>query len=300
MPRLSRFGFRDLTPVNQALINAIRADDPVKVKEALDNHANPAVLTRGNNMPLHIACTEAGGAVTRLLIEHGAPIDTPNTVGSRPIHLAISHGRVDNVAELVKGGVPVNRPEGSKDNTLLHIALDYDRGEEAAIFLIRNGADLTAASQNYTPLFQAVSWKRFNAASEMLVKGCSIDIRDPEGKTPLMRAIAQDNVEAVRFLIDANADANAVNNGTTPLQMALRSKGKSRDIILELLRGGADIEKPENDAVRRVRNQPGLKDLFDCAVQLRQNEIAKRFLPFTEGSAVEVAVQKPLRFKKTP
>lgn len=67
--------------------------------------------------------------------------------------------------------------------------------------------------------------------------------RDYLGDTPLLTAIALDNLELVRFLIKHGADPNVeVDDGYTCLLTAIEFEAdQSSLIVAELIRGGADI-----------------------------------------------------------
>lgn len=67
--------------------------------------------------------------------------------------------------------------------------------------------------------------------------------RDYVGDPPLLGAIAFDNLELVRFLLEHGADPNAeVDEGYTCLLTAIESDaGESIPIVAELMRAGADI-----------------------------------------------------------
>ena len=52
----------------------------------------------------------------------------------------------------------------------------------------------------------------------LLMRGAMINVRDKSGWTPLHRAAARGHTEVVRFLLEQDADIDAVNSsGDTPL-----------------------------------------------------------------------------------
>lgn len=71
----------------------------------------------------------------------------------------------------------------------------------------------------------------------------SVDVnrKDKEGRTPLMLAIMDNNVDKVKQLIKAGANVNVISNkGNTPLLIAT-GYDVSREIIQALLDAGADV-----------------------------------------------------------
>lgn len=66
--------------------------------------------------------------------------------------------------------------------------------------------------------------------------------RDYVGSTPLLNAIASDNLELVRIFLGHGADPNVeVDDGYTCLLTAIESEDESTQILTELVRAGADI-----------------------------------------------------------
>lgn len=96
---------------------------------------------------------------------------------------------------------------------------------------------------------KCISTKRFGDAEELLNKNrFSIDYREPKfGETLLAWAVWNDNIDAVRFLVEHGANPNAHNksNGMSPISEAAGNFG-SIEILKCLLEHGGD----PNDFVR--------------------------------------------------
>lgn len=107
------------------------------VKQLLDKGANPNIAS--NNQfkvaPIHSACAISHFDIAKLLIEHGADINTKQMHGVTPLHSAAHNGQ-----------------------------------EKLAKFLIDNGADINAKMDNgNTPLFMA-NEKNFQEIAELVIK----------------------------------------------------------------------------------------------------------------------------------
>jgi ankyrin repeat protein len=67
-----------------------------------------------------------------------------------------------------------------------------------------------------------------------LDQGAVIDARDEAGRTPLMLAVTQGQIEVVRLLLARGADPNAADNaGHTPLQQARQQNSREIAALLE-------------------------------------------------------------------
>lgn len=98
----------------------------------------PAVLSAtddlSGNSALHLSCANGHLEIVRLLIVHGAPLDTKNLSGSTPLHYAALTGQLDVVQELIKSGA-----EAVVENGFGKTALDEahnGRHRDVAKFLI--------------------------------------------------------------------------------------------------------------------------------------------------------------------
>lgn len=90
------------------------------------------------------------------------PLDNVNQVGNfgeRPLHVASSRGKLEEIAALVEAGAEVNAP-GDLGNTPLHEAVSQGN-LEAVQFLLDHGASPNVQNEfGETPLDQARATKR--------------------------------------------------------------------------------------------------------------------------------------------
>jgi ankyrin repeat protein len=99
--------------------------------------------------------------------------------------------------------------------------------QEIAQMIKREMDLLEATARNYVKLVR-----------ELLDKGAYVNVRDPEGRTPLTEAVWNNNPELVELLLERGANANTQkNDGATPLSIAQgRAYGKPRQEIVEMLK----------------------------------------------------------------
>ena len=129
-----------------------------------------------------------------------------------------------------------------------------------------------------TPLMQAALAGDAGLIAAMLQKGADPNLRNHVGASALMWAV--DDVESVRALLDAGADANAVSDfGRTPLTLAAAQAGAAPVVKLLLDRGAkpgpqalASASSRGDAAILRTLLAAGAKDTGAAAIAaLRSN-----------------------------
>jgi ankyrin repeat protein len=83
--------------------------------------------------------------------------------------------------------------------------------------------------------------KNFAVVKKLLVKGQNPNKFDYYGKCPLYYAIENNNIDCVKKLLYYDANPNLQDNKGFSILMRALSKNISKEILIELLRSGADI-----------------------------------------------------------
>ncbi len=164
---------------------------------------------------------------------------------------AAAKGDQPTVKMLLERGVNPSAKDPDGRTPLTEAA--FNGHTEIAKLLLQHGADPFAKKNDgQTPLTMAAGHKDIaelieaeirllevagqgdNAAvRELLDKGAYVNVRDPDGRTPLTEAVWNNKVDAVKLLLDHGADPNArKNDGATPVSIA---KGKGYKEISDLL-----------------------------------------------------------------
>ena len=179
----------------------------------------------------------------------------------RPDHLINHRQQIRRTDGTIALEHSTNRPvitrviaeKDADGRTALTEAAFYGRTEIAKM-LLDKGADVFAKKNDgATPLTMAASHKEIaemiqqeiqlleaagkgdNAmVKELLDKGAYVNMRDPEGRTPLTEATWNNHVETVKLLLDKGANPNASKvDGATPLSIAATKRYRE---IMELLK----------------------------------------------------------------
>jgi ankyrin repeat protein len=128
---------------------------------------------------------------------------------------------------------------------------------------------VTLGAARDLPLVDAVRQNDVRAVRTLLNNHVDVNSRDPDGSTALAWAVYEDNPEVAALLITAGADVNAANDyGETPLSVA--SQNRSVSMVEQLLVAGAnaDAAKPSGETVLMTAVDTG-------AVEIVKRLIAK-------------------------
>lgn len=157
-------------PAN-GLLDAVRADDTVRVQELLAARTNPNSRDEDGTSALAWAAMRVNVPLTRALLRAGADPNLANELGIRPLAIAVTNGSADLTA-----------------------------------LLLAHKADPNAAREDgETPLMIAARMGRVDMLRLLLRQGASPNARETKfGQTALMWAAG--NSEAVQLLLEAGAD----------------------------------------------------------------------------------------------
>ncbi|PFX19567.1 putative ankyrin repeat protein [Stylophora pistillata] len=249
------------------------------VKYLLERGANP--LTKDNKGQDSLSFGSSRGAdVLDLLLSHvanGFSVDSKEAMGRTPLMVAAGNGNVQAVNGLIKRGADPSLMNNHGWSTL-HFAAHC--GDPHMIDLI-----LT-----HVPDIES---KVANGATPLIME-FSVDSRDQTGRTPLMNAALNSNVQAINSLIKRGADPSLMNNdGWKSLHFA--AKNGDPDIIDLILTHVPDIESKTADgttpliiAVRFGKLQ-GVKYLLERGANpLTKDNYGRDFLSHASSRGSEV------------
>lgn len=175
----------------------------------------------------------------RRYVEEGGDINTTNKAGMSGLMLAIwESGHWEVTRYLLENGIdPGIRQKSSGWRALTFAAVNG----HAAILrtLFEHGDRLEAA--DWKALHFAVQYRSLDTVAVLLEHGADADIRDEEGKVPLMRAAGNSDSAMLDLLLRHGADPNLSDEtGMTPLMYAAQKA--NIDNIRLLIAYGADVD----------------------------------------------------------
>jgi len=128
----------------------------------------------------------------------------------------------------------------------LHAAIKLSK-MKVAKFMLNNGHDINAFdAEKYTPLMLAVAQENLSLVELLLAHGADPDIEIPYiGVAAIDRAIQLESTDILTALIDHGATVDKPNrSGTTPLIFAMRME--RLDVMKILINAGADVNHRVN------------------------------------------------------
>jgi ankyrin repeat protein len=198
------------------------------------------LVARGAEMDLHIAAALGDEAkVTVFLDKDPAAVNAKGPEGGTPLHFAGTPGMAKL---LLDRGADINARDEHRHNSVLGWSLK--RPEVARIIVDRLGN---------LDIFIACALGDTDRIREFLAKDQALaNARTPKdhpvggGRAPISIAAMRGQIEAVRALLDAGADANALDRrGATPLHHAA-GEGMADMVQLLLDRGANPNYREEN------------------------------------------------------
>lgn len=260
----------------------------------------PIVLAgaASGSTPLFRAIREGTAAAVRPLLKGSPDLAARDEFGDTPLMAAAMNANVEVLSLLIKAGADVNATNAMGATPLMRAATFEDK----ARLLLSHGAQVNAVSTlGNTPLILAAR-RVGNARTVKLLldAGANPNAANVFGATPLMAAVAAEDLESVRLLLNAGADAAAKphmdvdgviwGGGRTPLMWAafegnlglmqlLLSKGAKLDDLVVL--GNPLIQAAWGGQVGAARA------LLDAGAPVNQRDLVANYSPLHWAASSE-------------
>ena len=141
-------------------------------------------------------------------------------VGAATLIALIVDGNLDQVAQLLNGGVDADVPD-QHGFPPLHVAAGYGHAEIVELLLSR-GANVNSRNVEGGTALHLAANGHADVVSVLLANSANVDLANANRVAAIHVAVQGSHVDVVRMLVDSGADvASRLSSGETPLEMAL-------------------------------------------------------------------------------
>lgn len=232
--------------------------------------------------PLQRATQKGHSKMMKALLEAKAGPDRPvgDNAGYRPLHIAAEYGNVAAARVLLdaKANPDVRDDE---QRAPLHIAAEQKSSPMIKLLLDGKASADAQARDDVAPLHIATQLD-FEMAKLLLRSKARPDIQDKNGETPLLWAAQQQDIPAIRGLLEAKANPNIqeFEQSLAPIDWAVEHNDP-RTVKL-LLRGRADPNKVDRTGMTPLHVSAG--DGQRAIVQVLSQHNARLDQPNPQGA----------------
>jgi ankyrin repeat protein len=253
------------------------------VQMLTENVTNINLRNDRGQTALHKASRRGDIDIIRIILNHGADVDTQDDGGSTPLHLVISSApfwdKEQAVGVLLEHGANINL-RNHEGQTALHEAIRCSSIITMHLIL-KHSPDVNALDNNSsTPLHLAISdvhfWDVEEAVGLLLERGANINLRNGQGQTALHKASLRCHTDIIGIILNHGADVDAQDNdGSTPLHLTISQGSMSSEpleVIKLLLEHGASSNRENNRGetpfqVAEVRGLQEITGLLSIHIQ---------------------------------
>ena len=226
-----------------ALVDAVKNHDTESARALLKQHVDVNAPEVDGTTALHWAAHWGDLETVDLLLKEGANAAALNRYGATPLSEAVRIGSGALIEKLLQAGADPNTLATAQAETVLMTAA-RDGNAEAVKVLLAHGAEVNAKEnfRGQTALMWAAAEGHGDIVSLLAAHGADLNVRSYDrdtsmpkmeagtpaapiargGLTALLFAARQGRIDAVRALLDAKADINAVDSdGNNALTLSI-------------------------------------------------------------------------------
>jgi ankyrin repeat protein len=257
---------RGSTPLHWAI------HDEAKVRVLLAHGAGVNTKQADGRTPLYLAASLGNGhAILRLLLEHRADPNLRMANGRSPLMVAAGRGDAEALRLLIDAKAVVDAKDSAGETALMMAA---SRGSPSAVkLLLDRGADArTRTKRNETALGNAGTSGNEEVVRLLLDRGAEVNVRNIRGYSPLMLAASSDTIPAavVKLLLAQGADASCTDDYDETARDLAAKRGHTA--VARLL--GAAPPEPSALAPSSIRDrrQNSIPDAVERALAMTEKQ----------------------------
>lgn len=192
---------------------------------------------------LHLAVQRKQEALVRLLLRHNADPYADDAKNVTVWNLAAQPG-FESILRIVADSVYHTKvTEGEANGQALMGAIHRD-DEQMCDFLLSLGVPTDIRDGNgATPLHKAIEKRNLKIAELLRKRGANFDAYTKQGVTILMTAVATQDVELVKFVLNTSRASLEARNGSGETALSMAAKLGLTDVVQSLISSDAECTK---------------------------------------------------------
>ncbi|KAL4378632.1 hypothetical protein GQ457_02G034250 [Hibiscus cannabinus] len=199
---------------------------------------------------IHFAAREGKTEVCKFLLEElKLDVDTRDEDGETPLLHAARQGHTLTAKYLLEHGANPTIPSDLGATALHHSA--GIGNIELLKHILAMGVEVDSQSDAGTPLVWAAGHDQHDAVKVLLEHNANPNAETEDNVTPLLSAVAAGSLSCLDLLIQAGAKVNITAGGATPLHIA--ADHGNPELINSLLKAGADPNVIDEDGQKPIQ-----------------------------------------------
>ncbi|KAI4455209.1 molting protein mlt-4 [Holotrichia oblita] len=209
-----------------ALFNALHSHDMELIEMLLNLGADINIADKHGDTVWSIAVKHMyNNDCIQLLLEHGADVNCRNTLGETPLFGAVKINDKQKMEILLNAGANVNIQD-EYGNTALHIATEYEgkHNTEMVKMLLDTNANVNIVNESGdTPLHKAVSAGNEDAVRLILQHQAEVFLTNCRQETPLLPSVMKEQITIMNILLNEEVNPNMIEDSAPPVNLALKN-----------------------------------------------------------------------------
>lgn len=191
-----------------------------------EHHIDVNYINDKEETAMNLAARTSSYWFINFLLENGADPNLSDEYS--PLSEAAGCGNIHEARILLKHGADINKKDNNRGETPFQHAVS--RAEIPLLeMMMEFNPDLETTDFNgNTPLIKSIKdsyFKRGDVVSYLVDKGCNVNAKNKEGKTPLHFTCQYEMYDSTMLLFNKGADPNAQDNElNTPVHIAIMNK----------------------------------------------------------------------------
>ena len=244
-----------VTDAPDALVTAAAAQSEAAVETLLEQGVDVNQSNDAGQTALMAAAHAGHETIVQSLLDAGANVRAKDPHGISALHLASRRGQTSIVERLLEKDAETN-PQDGDGRTALMLASEYGHLECVAR-LLKNGADPSlednkgetastlAENMGHADVGRVLAFKQGQDSH------FAEEATDDEGRTELIIAASQGEVDLMAALIDAGADISAVDEKGRTALICAAAEGQT-EAAMTLLSRGANIDEKDQEGCTAI------------------------------------------------